>query len=222
MKKIFVLLYVFIYASGFEISFNKNFTQYVKPDQLYSNIIITILKEDESEVSPIIGKFLKIINSNDKIKTKNGTTSISPKYKYYKGSSEIIGYNGDIRYQILSSNSEDINSFIKELLDLKDDEDILISISSLKWIISDIKYAQVFEDLQLNAIVWARSYVTKLSIKLNKECNIKIININNFNNMVFNNVSVVKMTQTDTTSMLKSKLNKNTLHINPFYILECK
>jgi len=222
MIKVFVLLCVFIYASGFEINFNKKFTKYITPDQLSTNITISILKEDENEVSPIVDKFSKIINNNDTIKKHHGTTSISPKYKYYKGSSTIIGYIGSIRYQILSSSSEDINIFIKELLNLKDDEDVSISISSLKWIISDIKHDQALENLRLDAIVWPTNYITTLSTKLNKECNIKTININNISNRAFKSVSMVKMSNMADTPMLAPKLTKNTISIKPSYTLECK
>ena len=224
MRKIFVLLCVWVYVLGFDVTFNKEFTKQITPDKLSTYITINVNKEDEIEISPILNKFNKFISSEDEIEKTNGNFSISPKYKYNKGNSTIIGYRGSLRYQIYSKSSKVINGFIKELLDLKDDSDTTITISSLNWIVSKTKHSDAIDELRLESILWSNKYAIKLSQEMNNICKVKVININsaNFRPIYRTQAKHIVMNSSIPSDIPIPKATKNTISLKPTYILECK
>ncbi len=224
MRKIFVLLCVSIYVFGFEISFNKKFIKHITPDKLSTHVTINVVKDDEIDISPILNKFNKFIIQNEKVEKKGGIFSISPKYKYKNGTSRIIGYNGSLRYTIFSTNSDDINEFIKIVLNLKDDDDTSVSISSLNWIVSDSKYSNIIEELRLKAIIWSKEYALTLSNKMGTLCEVKVINLNsNHFKPVYRAMPMMKsMNIAMDAPMPVPQQTKNSISINPSYLMECK
>ena len=224
MRKLFVLLCVSVYVFGFEISFNKKFIQYVNPDKLSTNVTINVLKDDEIDISPILNKFNKLITTNDKIEKRGGIFSISPKYKYKNGNSKIIGYSGSLRYSIFSTNSDDINEFIKTILNLKEDDDTSISISSLNWIVSDVKYSNAIEDLRLKAIIWSKEYASILSNNMKTSCKVKAVNIDrNHLKPAYRSMTAMKtLGMSMNSSIPVPEQTKNSVSINPTYLMECK
>ena len=220
MKKLFVLLYVSVYVFGFEVSFNKKFTQHIKPDKLSTNVTINVLKDDEIDISPILNKFNKLITNNDKIEKRGGRFSISPKYKYKNGNSKIIGYSGNLKYTIFSTNTDNINEFIKIILNLKEDEDTSISISSLNWIISDVKYSNTIDDLRLKAIIWSKDYALLLSNKMKASCEVKAVSLNSNHFKPVNNSMTLMKTMGSPIPVPQQ--TKNSISINPSYLMECK
>ncbi len=224
MKQLFVLLCVSIYVLGLEISFNKEFAKQITPDKLSTYITITVNKEEEIEISPILNKFNKYITSIDEVEKIGGNFSISPKYKYNKGNSIIIGYNGSLRYQIYSQNPKTINSFIKKLLNLKDDSDVSISVASLNWIVSKSKYSQIIDELRLKSIIWSKQYAIKLSHEMSAVCKVKAVNINstNFIPLYRQQASTYRVSNSMPSDIPVPKATKNTISLKPTYLLECK
>ena len=211
---------------GFNISFNKKFEKQISPDKLSTNITITVVKEDESEVTPLLNSFNKLISNYDEVEKRAGEFSIKPKYKYDKGQSSIIGYNGILSYTIYSTNSKAMNEFIRSLLDQKDNEDISVSISGLNWIVSQSKKSEVIEELRFESIIWAKEYVSSISKRIDSSCKIKEINIsstNKINPMYRSTKRLMMMSKTTQDSSIPiPKATKNRLTINPYYVLECK
>ena len=180
MKQLFVLLCVSVYVFSFELTFNKKFVKEATPDLLSSNISIIVLKTDETEISPILAKYTRYFDQDSSVDKKNGLVSILPKYKYTNGISQIIGYIGKIQYKISSKKANNINNFLQRILELRDDEDVSISISALKWQMSDNKYDEILESLRLKAVQWPIQYALTLSNKISKVCEVKNININTY------------------------------------------
>ena len=171
--------------------------------------------------------FNKLITQYDEVEKRAGEFSIKPKYKYDKGQSSIIGYNGILSYTIYSTNSKEMNQFIRSLLDQKDNEEISISISGLKWIVSQSKKSEGIEELRLESIIWAKKYVSTISKKIDSICKIKVIKISpdkNFNPLYSaNRTELIMMSKTTHDSNIPvPKASKNRLTINPQYVLECK
>ena len=226
MKKIITALLVPFVLFGFDISFNKKFERQIVPDRLSTNITITAVKDTESEITPELNNFNNFISKSEKVEKKAGEFAIRPKYKYTNGHSSIVGYNGILRYTIYSSNSKDMNKFIKKLLELKDDEDVSVSISGLNWIVSDAKSTDVIDELRLESILWAKQYSSSLSEELHTICKVDKISItsNSYTPMYKSARAEVMMMSN---SMKDSNIpvpqaNKNIISVNPHYVLECK
>ena len=226
MKKIFLTLLTPFILFGFEISFNKKFEEQIVPDKLSTHITINVLKETEAEVTPDLDSFNKFISKSNKVEKRAGEFSIRPKYNYHKGQSTLIGYNGVIRYRILSSSSKNMNKFLKKLLELKDDEDISVSISGLNWIISEKKSSEVIEELRLKSIIWAKKYASDISEEINNNCKIDKISISP------TRISPIYQTARSQVMMKSASIqesnipvpqaSKNIISINPHYTMECK
>ena len=223
MKKLFVLLCVSVYVFSFELTFNKKFVKDAIPDLLSSNISVIVFKTDETDISPILAKYTKYFDNDKSVDKKNGLVSILPKYKYTNGISQIIGYTGRIQYKISSQKAENINSFIQAILELRDDEAVSISITALKWQMSDDKYNQILDSLRLEAVQWPIQYSQTLSSKLAKTCEVKNININRSvpRNMYRSSVSS-KQLSVSSSDVILPKQTKNTLSLTPSYLLDCK
>ncbi len=223
--RLVLLLFVPILVFGFEINFNKQFTSTINPDKLSTRITIHVVKDNERYVAPILNKFNDFIKDFDLVKKRGGTFSISPKYQYTKGHSSIIGYSGTLRYSIFATTSDTINEFIKQVLELKNDRDVSISVSTLKWIVSKDKYSNTLEALRLKSILWAKEYVAKLGDELNTSCTIKKININSRNRRPSyraNNTLLMMESPSVKASIPVPEQTKDTINLNPNYVMECK
>ncbi len=222
--KLFLLLFVPLFVFGFEINFNKQFTSTIKPDKLSTRITVSVLKDDERYISPILNKFNEFIKDSNSVEKRGGMFSISPKYKYKNGHSRIIGYTGTLKYEIFSTDSDSINEFIKKVLNLKNDDDVSISISTLRWIVSKNKYTQTIEELRFKAIIWAKQYVSELGKELNSTCTVKKININshNFRPVYRSNKAMLMSASAMESSVPIPEKTKNTVTLKPTYVMECK
>ena len=225
MKKILGTLLVPFALFAFEVSFNKKFEKEVTPDKLSTGITVVVKKDNEVGISPQLEKFNKFISKNENIEKRAGSFAIRAEYKYDKGHSTLIGYTGNLRYTIYSTESKDMNRFIKTLLKLKKHDDTSISISRLKWIVSQEKQTQAIEALRLESIIWAQEYAQKLSIETNKTCEVDKININSQTYRPFYQSARSEVMMMD--SKIKSnipvpKATKNIVSIKPNYVLECK
>ncbi len=119
-----------------------------------------------------------------------------------------------------------MNRFIKSLLKLKDDEDISVSVSGLNWIVSQNKKDEVIDELRLESIMWSKKYASEISQKINSSCKTKEIRISSMgiSPMHRNNRSDVMMLSSEKqkSNIPVPQANKNSLSINPIYVLECK
>ena len=227
MKKLLPLLLLPILSFSYEINFNKSFSKVVNPDLLNTYINISVEKKDESKVNTEIEKFNDFMKNNKSITLKNGSFTLSPKYKYYENKQEFVGYVGSLRYTAESTDAKKLNSFMDELISIKDStksEDVKLNISNVSWKISDELQNKSFDELRLESITWLESYSKTLSTKLSKSCEIKTINVNESQNgnIMYARAEMAYSSKAKTTSDVAPINSEQNININPNFTLECK
>lgn len=226
-KRLFIGLLLPILAFSYEIEFNKGFSKIVNPDLLSTNVSISIEKMDEDKVNIEIEKFNNFIKNNKNIIIKNGSYNLSPKYKYSENKQEFIGYMGNLKYSAESKNAKDLNQFMDDIILIKEkikSNDIKLSISNVSWKISDELQNKSFDELRLESINWIESYANILSSKLSKKCEVKKININEFNggNVVYARNEMAYSSISKMATDVAPISSEQNITVNPNFILECK
>lgn len=227
MKKLLPILLLPILSFSYEINFNKNFSKVVNPDLLNTYINISVEKNDESKVNTEIEKFNTFIKSNKSITLKNGSFTLSPKYKYYDNKQEFVGYVGSLRYTAESADAKKLNNFMDELILIKDktkSEDVKLNISNVSWKISDELQNKSYDELRLESITWLESYAKTLSVKLSKSCEIKTINVNESQNgnIMYARAEMAYSTKAKMAADVAPINSEQNIMINPNFTLECK
>lgn len=229
MKKKLLLtsLLLPILLFSYELDFNKSFSKVVNPDLLTTNINVIVEKIDEDKVNSEIEKFNDFIKTNNEVKIKNGSYTLSPKYKYHNNKQEFVGYVGSLRYTAESKNAKKINSFMDELISIKNrikSDDIKLDISNVSWNISEELQNKSFDDLRFESIVWIENYSVELSTKLSKRCELKRININDshgINPMYARNEMAFSSMSKSVADVAPVSSEQNII-INPNFLLECR
>lgn len=225
MKKFIILVALLPLALfSYEISFNKKFSQTVTPDLLTTYISINIDDDDENFINEKIDIFNNFITNDSKVNKKNGSFTLSPKYRYYKDKQEFTGYVGILRYKIEAKNAKNINSFTNELIAIKkkiDSRKVKLNISNVSWIISQDLQEKSLDALRINVIKWIGNYSNTLSSSLNKKCEIKNININR-SAQNFLRAEAAGLASMKTRSDIAPVNSDKEISINPNFILECK
>lgn len=225
MKKFIILVALLPLALfSYEISFNKKFSQTVTPDLLTTYISINIDDEDENFINEKIEIFNNFIRKDSKVNKKNGSFTLSPKYRYYKDKQEFTGYVGILRYKIEAKNAKNINSFTNELIAVKqkiDSRKVKLNISNVSWVISQKLQEKSLDDLRINVIKWIENYSDTLSTSLRKECEVEKININR-SAQNFLRAEAAGLASMKTRSDIAPINSDKEISINPNFILECK
>ena len=227
MKKLLLILLFSIFAFSYEINFNKSFSKVVNPDLLNTYININVEKKDESKVNIEIEKFNDFMKNNKSITLKNGSFTLSPKYKYYENKQEFVGYVGSLRYTAESTDAKKLNSFMDELISIKDStksEDVKLNISNVSWKISDELQNKSYDELRLESITWLESYSKTLSTKLSKSCEIKTINVNESQNgnIMYARAEMAYSSKAKVAADVAPINSEQNININPNFTLECK
>jgi uncharacterized protein YggE len=227
MKKLLPLLLLPILSFSYEINFNKSFSKVVNPDLLNTYINISVEKKDESKVNIEIEKFNDFMKNNKSITLKNGSFTLSPKYKYYENKQEFVGYVGSLRYTAESTDAKKLNSFMDELISIKDStksEDVKLNISNVSWKISDELQNKSYDELRLESITWLESYSKTLSTKLSKYCEIKTINVNESQNgnIMYARAEMAYSSKAKVVADVAPVNSEQNININPNFTLECK
>lgn len=227
MKKLLPLLLLPILSFSYEINFNKSFSKVVNPDLLNTYININVEKKDESKVNIEIEKFNDFMKNNKSITLKNGSFTLSPKYKYYENKQEFVGYVGSLRYTAESTDAKKLNSFMDELISIKDStksEDVKLNISNVTWKISDELQNKSYDELRLESITWLESYSKILSTKLSKSCEIKTINVNESQNgnIMYARAEMAYSSKAKVAADVAPINSEQNININPNFTLECK
>ena len=216
-----ILFIIPVYLLSFEINFNKKFSKTLPQDTLSTYISIIVKDENEKEVNKVLSKFTKKIKTYNKVEKDNGSLNIRPEYHTSNNTIKLIGYKGELRYQVNSNKATYMDKFVRELIELKDNSNTNIVISNLQWKVKDKTYNNTYDILRLEAIKWIRSYAIKLSNNLSLKCNVENISINSSNfrpisRMVYSNADM------STSKIAVPESNKEEISINPSFIVECK
>ena len=227
-KKLFIIGLLFpIFGFSYEVNFNKSFSKVVNPDLLTTNITINIEKKDENKVNSEIEKFNDFFKKTNDVTLKNGSFTLSPKYKYHDNKQEFIGYVGNLRYTAESKNAKDLNDFIDKLISIKESvksEEVKLNISNISWKTSDDLQNKSLDALRLEAIHWIDSYAKSLSSQVSKYCEISKINIfeTNTGNVVYARAEIASLGMSKMAADVAPISNEQNITINPNFVLECK
>lgn len=227
MKKIILIALIALLPSAlfsYEISFNKKFSKTVTPDLLTTHVNVNVEDKDELFINEKIEVFNKYIKSNSKVTKKNGTFTLSPKYRYYKDKQEFTGYVGSLRYEVKSKNAKVLNDFLASLISLKQEADsrkVKLNISNISWITSEQLYTNNLDELRIGAITWIESYSNSLTATLAKDCQVKKISISDNNRDNFLRANTMAYSAKSSSHVAPIRSNKE-ISINPNFVLECK
>ncbi|RBQ28801.1 SIMPL domain-containing protein [Aliarcobacter vitoriensis] len=223
-------LFLPILGFSYELSFTKVFEKKVNGDLLTSNISISVDKKDEKSVNNEIEKFNNFIKNTKNITIKNTNYSLYPKYEYEKDKSVFKGYSGNSSFSIESKDAKEINTFLSELMQLKDSiksNDLKLNISHLSWSVSKILLDKNVEELRLESLLWIDEYSKELSSKISKKCEIK--SVNSFEQRGISGVYARKsmMMSSDSVNYESSSdispLNtEQNISLETSYVLDCK
>ena len=229
MKKRFFMAALLLPVLGFsyELNFNKGFSKVVNPDLLTTSIDVSIQKKDENAVNIEIEKFNNFIKKTTNVTLKNGSFTLSPKYKYYDNKQEFVGYIGNIRYSAESKDAKELNTFMDKLISIKDSiksDDVKLNISNVAWNISDDLQNKSFDDLRLDAIHWIEAYSKSLSISISKNCEVTKINISETNtgNIAYARSEMLYSTMSKKVADVVPINSEQNITISPNFVLECK
>ena len=227
-KKLFIIGLLFpIFGFSYEVNFNKSFSKVVNPDLLTTNITINIEKKDENKVNSEIEKFNDFLKKTNDVTLKNGSFTLSPKYKYHDNKQEFLGYIGSLRYSAESKNAKDLNTFMDKLISIKESiksEDVKLNISNVSWNISDDLQNKSFDALRLESINWVESYAKSLSSQVSKYCEVSKINISepNNGNVVYARAEMAYSGMLKMAADVAPISSEQNITINPNFVLECK
>lgn len=227
MKKIFLLMCLPFCLFSFEIDFSKDFQKKVVPDVLKANIDIEIFKYNDNRVNKIAENFNLLLKNNSKIIVKNSSYSLNPRYIYVKNEQKFVGYKGYLSIQIEGSKAELINEFILRLIALKnklDKNSIKFNIRNISWDISKKKKEVLTNELRLKAIEWGLNYTTELSNRLQCDCKIKVINIDNlrtFYPKYSNSLRTENIESFEENDITPVKTNEE-FTISAMFVMECE
>ena len=226
-NKIILALLLPVLSFSYELDFNKSFSKVVNPDLLATNVDINIEKKDETKVNVEIEKFNDFIKKTTNVIIKNGSYTISPKYNYTNNKQEFVGYVGSLRYTAESKDAKEINTFMDELISIKEkikSDDVKLNLSNLSWRISEDLQNKSFDDLRLESIMWIESYSNTLSTKLSKKCEVKKININEYNggNIVYARSEMALSSMSKVAADVAPVNSEQNITVNPTFLLECK
>ena len=216
-----------IMSFSYGLNFNKGFSKVVNPDLLTTSIDVSIQKKDENAVNIEIEKFNNFIKKTTNVTLKNGSFTLSPKYKYYDNKQEFIGYIGNIRYSAESKDAKELNTFMDKLISIKDSiksDDVKLNISNVAWNISDDLQNKSFDDLRLDAIHWIEAYSKSLSISISKNCEVTKINISETNtgNIAYARSEMLYSTMSKKVADVVPMNSEQNITISPNFVLECK
>lgn len=229
MKKTLLALSLFLLPSlafSYEINFNKTFSKIVNPDLLTTQINISVEKKDENKVNVEIEKFNNFLKENKSVILKNGSFTLSPKYKYYENKQEFVGYVGNLRYTAESGNAKELNTFMDQLISVKDkikSDDIKLDISNVSWEISNELQNKTYDNLRLDSIIWIESYSDSLSKKISKKCEVTKINVNeSTGNIMYARSEMAYASKVKVLADVAPINSEQSITVSPNFVLECK
>jgi hypothetical protein len=184
MKKyLFFLLPLSLYSSN--INFEKVFVTQISSDMLSTKITITTSNNNSDDIETIFEKYIDIFKTNN-------LESIINKKQITTNFTNQSSYNGILTYTIKTYSFEKLDSFIKELLYLKDEKNLNIKIQSPKAILSENLQEQSIHNLRVKAINFSKTYENRLSKDLNKICLTKDIKIKD-EKIINNDTNILKL-----------------------------
>ncbi len=230
MKRVLITtLFLGTFAFSYELNFSKSFSKNISADTLVTNVNILVEKKDEKSVNSEIERFNNFLKNRKNITLENTNYNLTPKYEYINNKSIFKGYSGDLRFSAKSEISTDINSFLNDLMALKDSiksSDLKLNISNLSWELSNKLQTKVTDELRFETLIWIEDYAKELSNKITKKCEVKNVIINEEFGYIMARTKMMSVSMDNENSIASNDITPlNTdqnIKINTNFILDCK
>ncbi|WP_198304335.1 SIMPL domain-containing protein [Arcobacter vandammei] len=216
-------------AFSYEVNFNKSFSKSVNADTLATNINISVEKKDEKSINIELEKFNNFLKNTKNITIENTNYNLTPKYEYINNKSVFKAYVGSSNFTIKSDDSTKINSFLNDLMELKENiksNDLKLNIGNLSWELSNKLQTTITDELRLESLLWIEDYSKELSKKIVKKCEVKNVFINEEHSNIMPRYKTMAVAMDSVERVSASDITPlNTEHnmkINTNFILDCK
>lgn len=207
--------------SAYELEFNKSFNKNIQNDKVHTNISITVDSKEIDFINEKVEFFQDFIKENNSVTKKNGNYSLVPNYSYQNNKQNFIGYKGTLYYGIETSKYENLNQFMTEIIDIKNNMNtnkVILSISNVEWIVSKELYERNIDTMRIEALSWIKNYIKTLS----DSCMIKNVSIHKGNGYSPERYSRNVMMKSSSTINISPIQTKRSIVLNTNYKLECK
>ena len=221
MKKLFLTLFAAVSLVAFELEFDKKFETKVAPDTAVTYLKISLQKESERDITQRLQEVATYINGYRQVDKEGGEFTIEPNY-YYENSKRVQdGMVGYMKYRISSSNIDNLDMFLDDLLSEKKSENI--EVKNYGYEVSQKLFDEKLEQLRLQSILWSIAYAKDLSAKIYKSCEVSHISFSK-RQIQPRMLSAAADSSRDLDASFAPQPTKHeqTITLNPKLILECK
>ena len=223
MKRILLssLLIVPTLISAYELEFNKSFNKNIQNDKVHTNIRISVDSREIDFINEKIEFFQDFIRENNSVSKKNGNYNLVPNYLYADNKQKFVGYKGTLHYSIETPRYENLNQFMTELIDIKNNMNtnkVKLSISNVEWIVSKELYEKSIDTMRIESLSWIKEYKNTLT----DDCMIKNISISKSGGYSPQRYSRSVMMESKSSSKITPFQSKRSIALNANYKLECK
>ncbi len=222
--KNFILGSLFILPTlmnAYELEFNKSFTKNIQNDKVHTNVSIRVDSKEVDFINEKIEFFQDFIKDNNSVTKKNGNYNLVPNYSYQNNKQNFIGYKGTLHYSIETSKYENLNQFITEIIDIKNNMNtnkVKLSVSNVEWIVSKELYSKNIDTMRIESVTWVKNYIKTLSYS----CMIKNISINKGSGYSPERYSRNVMMDSRSSAKITPLQTKRSIVLNANYKLDCK
>ena len=112
--------------SAYELEFNKSFNKNIQNDKVHTNIRISVDSKEIDFINEKVEFFQDFIKENNSVSKKNGNYSLVPNYSYANNKQNFIGYKGTLHYSIETPKYENLNQFMTEIIDIKNNMKLIL------------------------------------------------------------------------------------------------
>lgn len=223
MKNFLLSSFFFIPSilSAYELEFNKSFTKDIQNDKVHTSLSISVDSKEIAFINEKVEFFQDFIKENNTVTKKNGNYSLVPNYSYQNNKKNFIGYKGTLHYSIETSKYENLDQFMTEVIDIKNNMNsnkVKLSVSNVEWIVSKELYEQNIDTMRIEALTWIKGYTTTLS----DSCFIKNVAINKGGGYSPERYSRNVMMDSRSSMKITPLQTKRSVVLNANYKLECK
>lgn len=220
MKNIFLILIVtFNLSNAFEVHKSKEFYKEIEPTKMGTSIVLNMIDKDKLIIQKAFKEAIDI--SNKAQICTNGSYRISPKYRYKDQDRVFVGYQGNLTFKCEFQDTivfDKINSKLDEITIKKDA--LKLTINPIQWVIHKKVIEQTNEELELQALHFAKSYTKFLASVYAQQCKIKEVSLNQITRPIYQRSNYKSMAESASITTEPIKSNQ-TIKYSASYKFEC-
>lgn len=216
---ILVLIVTFSFLNAFEVNKSKEFSKEIEPTKMSTTIVANMIAKDKLKIQRA---FKKAINISDKAKIcTNGSYRISPEYSYKNQDRVFIGYQGNIRFKCEFQDTKRFDTIISKLDRITREKDKLkLTINPIQWIIAKKVIEKTNQELELQALYFAKSYKKFLANVYTQKCKIKEVSLNQMTHPTYQRSNYNSMAKVSSVTTKPIKSNQ-IIKYSASYKFEC-